>query len=152
MHGFRDQLVTWQIGLVNACWQLSVGNCPFGSCPRGTCLDTVILASKWLPNCTFQCFALIFRVWYFGVFAKFGYFQIFRKFGYTFFFYVATLMARYAVFVPRHLSVPFAAKRFTVFELVCQFAHVRNQHTFAGNFHRRVRDRTALQDAHLDPS
>ena len=85
MHGFSDQLVTWQIGLVNACWQLSVGNCPFGSCPRGNCLDTVILTSKWLPNCTFQCFALIFRVWYFGVFAKFGYFQIFRKFGYTFF-------------------------------------------------------------------
>ena len=78
-------------------------------------------------------------------------FSDFPKIWLYIFFYLATLMARYAVFVPRHLSVPFAAKRFTVFEL-CQFAHVRNQQTFAGNFHRRARDRTALQDAHLDPS
>jgi len=61
-------------------------------------------------------------------------------------------MTRYVVFVPRHLSVPFAAKPFAVFEHVCQIAHVRDQQTFAGHFHRRVHDRTSLQDAHLDPS
>jgi len=77
MHGFSDQLVTWQIGLVDACWQLSVGSCPFGSCPRGSWYRNSykqVTAKLYFPMLRFDFQSLIFwclcKIWLFSDFPK----------------------------------------------------------------------------------